>query len=144
MNGEQQRMLQCRDELHHLIRKCCSIGEESECNTNGDCAECAEPTAAIKVDRCRADAKREGDTELVEVPPRSASNNECTCDEREPECGGADIRQRCTNITNTAASLGITNATTSDRFSERATDVDASDHRCARCSWVRSAERAIV
>ena len=81
MNGEQQRMLQRWDELYHLIRKCCGVGEESECNTDGDCAECAESTAAIEVDCCGADAEGEGDAELVEVPPRTASNNECPCEE---------------------------------------------------------------
>ena len=69
-------MLQRWDELHHLIRKCCGIGEESECNANSDSAECAEPTAAIKVDRCGADAECECDAELVEVPPWSAPDDQ--------------------------------------------------------------------
>ena len=73
-------MLERRNKINHSVWQRGRIREQRECDAVGDGAERWQATRAIKEDGCRADAEREGNGELVEVPPRPAPHNDGATD----------------------------------------------------------------
>ena len=111
-------MLKCRDKLRHFVGECAGVDEESECETDCNDAECAQSPAAIKVDCGGADAERERNAELVEVPPWSAPDDQRAEKERRANRKRPNGEESATCIAGETATIRLFCLTTAQRPSE--------------------------